>query len=286
MARIKSFDVDRWSEPNKKKIVKHIGMRTKKEIFDMLTDHLKRKNLLPDEYFLYATQNQQTEKELPDYDFALCTPNYGGSEGIYLDIVLMYCDAEDNRQFMRFATGKTLDDSADAFFRMSRIAAECSLLLNGRGCSYQQENVEFILRPEEALYLKEMVEEKMFEAEDKDKRTLSKLLDHLRENKVSVKTLFHPEKEIFSLRRYEIPDFEQEHFLKNATRFTGELEDVMNSIPVNDKNNLYLLEQDKAPAYSLFTCAVKENYYDLHEFAGSLLVGTRKEICKEIQSQD
>lgn len=33
---------------------------------------------------------------------------------------------------------------------MSRIAAECSLMLNGRGRTYEKHNVEIVLKPEEA----------------------------------------------------------------------------------------------------------------------------------------
>lgn len=85
--------------------------------------------------------------QLPDFNFARCVPNFGGSEGIYLDIDLIYCDEDGEQKSLRFATGKTLQEGVDAFFWMSRIAAECSLMLNGRGRTYEKHNVELVLKP-------------------------------------------------------------------------------------------------------------------------------------------
>ena len=133
MEKIKTFELDRWSEPDEQHRVRHIGMADAKETFEKLEAHLKEKGMLPDEYFLYDVDMRTKTRELPDFNFALCVPNFGGSEGIYLDIDLIYCDEDGEQKSLRFATGKTLQEGADAFFWMSRIAAECSLMLNGRG---------------------------------------------------------------------------------------------------------------------------------------------------------
>ena len=85
MAKIKTFELDRWSEPDEKRRVRHIGMANAKETFDRLQTHLKLKGLLPDEYFLFS---DELTGELPEFDQALCIPNFGASEGIYLDISL------------------------------------------------------------------------------------------------------------------------------------------------------------------------------------------------------
>ena len=53
MAKIKTFELDRWSEPDEKRRVRHIGMADAKETFDRLQTHLELKGLLPDEYFLF-----------------------------------------------------------------------------------------------------------------------------------------------------------------------------------------------------------------------------------------
>ena len=63
--------------------------------------------MLPDEYFLLGMDGK-LEDELPDYDIAECVPNFGGSEGIYLDITLIYVEKGKVHRD-RFATGKTLE---------------------------------------------------------------------------------------------------------------------------------------------------------------------------------
>ena len=142
MATIKSFEVDRWSEKDEKGRVKHIGMLKMGEVFEMLKEHLLSKDMLPDEYFLISKNDWNEDWELPDYDYAICIPNFGGSEGIYLDISLVYDDEQKQRRHMRFVTGKTLEESADAFLKMARIAAECSLMLNGHGSRYRKSDVD------------------------------------------------------------------------------------------------------------------------------------------------
>ena len=123
-----SFELDRWSEPDENHRVKHIGMADAKGTFDKLKTHLEAHGLLPDEYFLYS---DELSGELPEFEEALCIPNFGSSEGIYLDISLACRDGDGKRYFQSFATGKTLGETADDYFRMFRIAAECSLMLNG-----------------------------------------------------------------------------------------------------------------------------------------------------------
>ena len=129
MAKIKTFELDRWSEPDEKRRVRHIGMADAKETFDRLQTHLELKGLLPDEYFLFS---DELTGELPEFDQALCIPNFGASEGIYLDISLACRDKDGKRYFQNFATGKTLGETADDYYRMFRIAAECSMTCHGK----------------------------------------------------------------------------------------------------------------------------------------------------------
>lgn len=112
MAKIKTFELDRWSEPDEKRRVRHIGMADAKETFDRLQTHLELKGLLPDEYFLFS---DELTGELPEFDQALCIPNFGASEGIYLDISLACRDKDGKRYFQNFATGKTLGETADDY---------------------------------------------------------------------------------------------------------------------------------------------------------------------------
>lgn len=87
-----------------------------RETFENLKSRLKATGLLPDEDFLFDGE----------YDTQL--------------------------QFIRFATGKTLEESRDAFLRMHRIAGECTLMLNGRGFYYgRSEGSKIHDWPEELL---------------------------------------------------------------------------------------------------------------------------------------
>ena len=172
MATIKSFEVDRWSEKDEKGRVKHIGMLKMGEVFEMLKEHLSSKDMLPDEYFLISQNDWNEDWELPDYDYAICIPNFGGSEGIYLDISLVYDDEQKQRRHLRFVTGKTLEESADAFLKMARIAAECSLMLNGHGSRYRKSDVDVSLNPAQTLYLTDLLEKKFVNSMDPNEQDM------------------------------------------------------------------------------------------------------------------
>lgn len=147
MRELNTIEVDKWVSSEKKGMVKHAGMISPQEAFDVLEAHLKSVGLMPDEYFQSNAYAWDDVKELPNYMRASCDVNWGGSEGIYLDISLLYRD--ENREIQRFyfATGKTLGETGDDFLRMSRIAAECSMMLNGRGekVRFYEEEKGFIL---------------------------------------------------------------------------------------------------------------------------------------------
>lgn len=133
MRELRTLEVDRWEPSEKKGMVKHVGMVSPQQAFDALKKHLEEIGLMPDEYFLSDEYSWKDIKELPNYIRASCDVNWGGSEGIYLDVVLLYRDENKHLQHFNLATGKTLGESGDDFLRMSRIAAECSMMLNGRG---------------------------------------------------------------------------------------------------------------------------------------------------------
>ena len=97
MTKIKTFELDRWSEPDENHQVKHIGMADAQETFEKLRKHLEDYDLLPDEYFSFSGEYKGLTGELPDFDEAVCIPNFGSSEGIYLDIYLMCRDREGKR---------------------------------------------------------------------------------------------------------------------------------------------------------------------------------------------
>jgi hypothetical protein len=85
---IQTIDCDRWSEPDEQRRVKHLGMIKAKDAFEQLYTHLQVKNLLPDEYFLFTERSFPDDAELPDFRTAVCHTDFGGSEGIYIDVDL------------------------------------------------------------------------------------------------------------------------------------------------------------------------------------------------------
>lgn len=146
MRELNTIEVDKWVPSEKKGMVKHAGMISPQEAFDALKKHLEDVGLMPDEYFLAGTWRYENKSQLPDYRQANCCVNWGGNEGIYLDVSLLYTENNEIKHF-NFATGKTLGRSGDDFLRMSRIAAECSMMLNGRGAKvrFNEEEKGFIL---------------------------------------------------------------------------------------------------------------------------------------------
>lgn len=132
--RVSTIEVDKYEpHPEKQGWVRHVGMRTYGEVYRELEAHLKEMDMMPDEYFSSSYDLRHKDKdELPDFSEALCHVNFGSNEGIYLDIVLATY-SNDGPEFVRFATGKTLSCDVEAFYKMSMICAECSMMLNGRG---------------------------------------------------------------------------------------------------------------------------------------------------------
>lgn len=169
---IQTIETDRWSEPDENHCVRHIGMIKAREAFDQLYTHLQAKNLLPDEYFLFSESDFPNDAELPEFSTIICHTNFGGSEGIYMDIII-----KAPQKLIPFATGKTLSADADAFFHMSRIAAECSLMLNAGGGKYPKNNVDAVFTPEESQTLGAVIEKTLCELnEPKEREMLERLL--------------------------------------------------------------------------------------------------------------
>lgn len=193
---IPTIEVDKWQpHPEKKGMVRHVGMRTYGEVFRELKEHLSEMGMLPDEYFIsaYELYNHADKDMLPDYSEAVCYVNFGGNEGIYLDVNLAnYVDGQ--TKWTRFATGKTLDCDVEAFYRMSMICAECSLMLNGRG--------HFIRLGERNLNIKVVCEEKEPELTDSERNltSLDVLLPEAKERSQNstVKSAAEAEKELFT----------------------------------------------------------------------------------------
>ena len=130
--------------------------RKVKEVFDDLCEVLKKERLFPDEYFLLDLDPEQL---WPEVHIIYCFAEWGGSEGIYLDIkMVVYDDTEESGvRDMCFATGKTLEETTEAFDRMQYIAGYIHRLLTGDGqihsrymriqiSSLEKEQVSFLNR--------------------------------------------------------------------------------------------------------------------------------------------
>lgn len=175
MFEIKTIECEKYEKvEGSKNLVKCVGMITGQEAFDQLRDHLERFGMLPDEYFMQSHEPEM-QRQLPDFNTAICQVDWGGSEGIYLDISLLYYENRE-RKFMNFATGKTLDESGDAFLKMSRIAAECSMMLNGRGSIVKvSENAYEQFKPEPEKDLVQTAPEPQSRGEENFSDILSKI---------------------------------------------------------------------------------------------------------------
>lgn len=286
MATIKSFEVDHWSKKDEQGRMEHIGMLKLGEVFEMLKEHLVSRDMLPDEYFLFNRDEWKEDWELPDYEYALCVPNFGGSEGVYLDISLIYRDEQEQKCRLDFATGKTLEEGADAFLKMARIAAECSLMLNGRGSCYTKSDVDVSLNPEQALYLTNLLEKNLVNSADaRERDMIPKILKQLAcVSYVPVMAVCRQEKELFSLWLHDMPDVRLETLLAENPIQKGKLEELIMSLPVDDGRHLYLLREEGPGEYCLHACDAGKYYYSAHKQEGRRLVGTKEEIIHEIEA--
>lgn len=128
--KLNTIAIDKYEPvPDKPHYVQCVGTMTYHEAFEQLKSHLKDLGMLPDEYFELSSHERNPLAHIPqDWREFICNTSFGGSEGIYLDISI---NTQSGTKC--FATGKTLSEDTDSFLWMSRIAAECNLMLNGNG---------------------------------------------------------------------------------------------------------------------------------------------------------
>ena len=120
-----------------------VGRKKAVDVFAELESALKEANLLPDEYFLLDDKFEDENRLIPDLEGVICYANWGGSEGIYLDVYLCgYDDVTDKCQRFHFATGKTLREDSYAFDRMQYIAGYIYKLFEGFG----QQSSRYVLQ--------------------------------------------------------------------------------------------------------------------------------------------
>ena len=221
---------------------------------------------------------------MPEFEEALCIPNFGSSEGIYLDISLACRDSEGSRYFQSFATGKTLGETADDYFRMFRIGAECSLMLNGRGFSYERNNVDIVLTEKEAAavansveldlcgYLEPEVEALLSSALDKFTGVLC----------TAIQTITCHGRDDYALWNVEIPSDMFHSIVRQAAEKVGTLEELMDNMDTANGCEMRLLTQMKDGRFAFFTIPERMNGLRDYETQGSSVRGSKEQIMAEI----
>lgn len=128
--KIKKIELEIWEpHPEKKGMVRFVKCRKMKEVFDELYASLKENNLLPDEYFLLSMRAEGAE--VPRDASVRVYTQWGSNEGIYIDVDFECSDGKT----VRFATGKTLDETSEAYDRMNFIAGFIYKSFHGEGYS-------------------------------------------------------------------------------------------------------------------------------------------------------
>ena len=126
------IELERWkpSETDPRRL-EYAGQPTAAEVFQELKHRLESMGYLPDEYFLMDTEWENGRKIPKDADI-FCTTDYGGSEGVYLDVYLKWYDEEQKKSITKsFITGKTLGENGNDLDRMFLISSAITKAFHG-----------------------------------------------------------------------------------------------------------------------------------------------------------
>ena len=124
------IEFDRWKpsadDPRK---LEYAGQRPAREVFEELKHRLESQGYLPDEYFLMDF-NWENGRKIPKDADIFCATDYGGSEGVYLDVYLKWY--EDGKPITKnFITGKTLGENGNDLDRMFLISSAITKAFHG-----------------------------------------------------------------------------------------------------------------------------------------------------------
>ena len=127
---MKQIEFERWilDAENPRKLT-YAGQRTAEEVFHELEAQLDSVGYLPDEYLLLDSR-WQNGREIPKGADFFCKTDYGGSEGIYLDVYLEWQE-NGTPKSEHFITGKTLGESGADLDRMFLISAAITKAFRG-----------------------------------------------------------------------------------------------------------------------------------------------------------
>ena len=127
---MKQIEFERW-EPDAEnpRRLTYAGQRTAEDVFHELEAQLDSVGYLPDEYLLLDSR-WQNGREMPRDANFFCKTDYGGSEGIYLNVFLDWYE-DSQRKTEHFMTGKTLGESGADLDRMFLISSAITKAIRG-----------------------------------------------------------------------------------------------------------------------------------------------------------
>ena len=127
---MKQIEFERW-EPdaeNPRKL-NYAGQRAAEDVFHELEAQLDSVGYLPDEYFIMDWRWEHG-RQIPNGADFFCKTDYGGSEGIYLDVYLEWQEGGKPKREC-FITGKTLGESGADLDRMFLISSAITKAFRG-----------------------------------------------------------------------------------------------------------------------------------------------------------
>lgn len=156
---MKQIEFERW-EPDAENPckLKYAGQRTAEDVFHELEARLDSIGYLPDEY-LTMDWRWEHGRQIPKGADFFCKTDYGGSEGIYLDVYLEWQEGDKPKREC-FITGKTLGESGADLDRMFLISSAITKAFRGdnsvharymvvRGQAEAKETMTLHLSPDE-----------------------------------------------------------------------------------------------------------------------------------------
>lgn len=126
------IELERWkpSEEDPRKLG-YAGQPTAQEVFEELKHRLEGMGYLPDEYFLMDSE-WENGRAIPKGADIFCTTDYGGSEGVYLNVYLKWYDENQKKSITKsFITGKTLGENGNDLDRMFLISSAITKAFHG-----------------------------------------------------------------------------------------------------------------------------------------------------------
>ena len=134
---MKPIEFEKWKpsadDPRK---LEYDGQRTGQEVFEELKYRLESTGYLPDEYFILDS-DWENGREIPADADIFCATDYGGSEGVYLDVYLKWYDKDQMRSGTKsFITGKTLGENGNDLDRMFLISSAITKAFHGDNATH------------------------------------------------------------------------------------------------------------------------------------------------------